>query len=722
MAEWEAANVSSSDYDDDETSIIGREENDITKDISTQDPNHATDSSLTKRRRNQKVSSETPEAAIARLTSAYNAAMNAVGALHKASMAIAKSHNKDKKRHDSQHEEKQVQSLDDNRNNNNIDIVMDENENEQQNIDVQSQVEDKEDEYDSLKRVAMAARHAFENALLSDPILMSYTPSLTKARMKNNDNINVDQIKSSTTISKAHQITVKELAYLSLVNYADLILSCCSCGLNRKSNHDGILDRGAVRVLHALLHRHESMHSSPSLTTTISSYSTSHCSLCLWNDIENEEESKRIALVSYCDAVDTDGTDPTTWLKLACGARALSRVLQVKHQQPNLHSDITVDMGNDRISSLHYEPNLLHAIKNNLTFNRLERFALECGLNTLRPGMPPNKALYKAFQELEENMLVSSEPYISIHKRCQEEKKNEVVIDLPRYSWSTLGLMLLQTSGMTNAHTVSIKISPLLTLPKIALGNVCEYLGLFDEQKEVSPDVKNLGATCHTISEDIITARALLLKDRQERMKQTQQETGHLVEGQNEKNKQNISESIDLHHTEKPGNSKGDPNKSFRSRSSKRVQSQLLTSGKQAERNSKRNSVEYCLFSSIIPCTTDSPIYKELLKDFDWDGLESFASLVKILNDIGTNPKNINETTLDKKNLKAKTKMQTGKKVSLNDFLSRWGKSNAGARHLLQAFLVYVSCHIEDVFSEEQVDTTMLTSCISECKLSCFDF
>ena len=172
MAEWEAANVSSSDYDDDETSIIGREENDITKDISTQDPNHATDSSLPKRRRNQKVSSETPEAAIARLTSAYNAAMNAVGALHKASMAIAKSHNKDKKRHESQHEEKQVQSLDDNRNNNNIDIVMDENENEQQNIDVQSQVEDKEDEYDSLKRVAMAARHAFENALLSDPILM----------------------------------------------------------------------------------------------------------------------------------------------------------------------------------------------------------------------------------------------------------------------------------------------------------------------------------------------------------------------------------------------------------------------------------------------------------------------------------------------------------------------------------------------------------------------
>ena len=58
------------------------------------------------------------------------------------------------------------------------------------------------------------------------------------------------------------------------------------------------------------------------------------------------------------------------------------------------------------------------------------------------------------------------------------------------------------------------------------LGNVCEFLGLYnnDGNGEVSPDVKRLEATCRALSVDIISARALIEKDRNLRMKQIEHE------------------------------------------------------------------------------------------------------------------------------------------------------------------------------------------------------
>jgi hypothetical protein len=84
------------------------------------------------------------------------------------------------------------------------------------------------------------------------------------------------------------------------------------------------------------------------------------------------------------------------------------------------------------------------------------------------------------------------------------------------------------------------------------------------------------------------------------------------------------------------GSSKADVAKQiakFAYRSSQRVRSQLITSGKQAERNAKRNSVEHCLVSSLLPFTMDPPDYNKCLnEDFNWDGLLSlyeFAEKVK---------------------------------------------------------------------------------------------
>ena len=90
--------------------------------------------------------------------------------------------------------------------------------------------------------------------------------------------------------SASHKATVREIAYLSLLNYSALLVAaqqqrsdCSGCG---------ILDTGVVKLL----------------------------PLVGW-DVDNNQ---KLGLVTFCDASDLDGTDPVLWLKLACAARKLS--------------------------------------------------------------------------------------------------------------------------------------------------------------------------------------------------------------------------------------------------------------------------------------------------------------------------------------------------------------------------------------------------------------
>lgn len=253
------------------------------------------------------------------------------------------------------------------------------------------------------------------------------------------------------------------------------------------------------------------------------------------------------------------------------------------------------------------------------------------------------------------------------------------------------------------------------------LGNVCEFLGLYnnDGNGDVSPDVKRLEATCRALSVDIISARALIEKDRNLRMKQIEHEMHQLMEEDGKNQEEKPDSELDMV-TEYDS-----PTKFTRAnRTSKRVQSQLITSGKQAERSAKRKSVEYCLFSSIIPCTTDSPLYTHLVGECNWETLESFASLTNVWKDMGM--KDISNVTMKNSSIKnikvlGNVDTQTGK-ASLNDFISRWSELNTGARDLLYKFLAYISCHIEEVCQNEQGGAMVLTSCISECKYFPFSF
>jgi len=130
--------------------------------------------------------SETVEAALNRLSKAYSAAMECVGAWHRADQA-------------------------------NTDLSNNNNNRRQ-----------------SLRHVGRAARKTFERAILVDPLVSEHAITLThlQSEWARQQKLGWEfclQKRSDppTLTSKGHKSTVQQLAYLSLVNYADLLIAGC---------------------------------------------------------------------------------------------------------------------------------------------------------------------------------------------------------------------------------------------------------------------------------------------------------------------------------------------------------------------------------------------------------------------------------------------------------------------------------------------------------------
>ena len=736
------------------------------------------------RHRHRHRPSETPEAALARLTSSYSAAMSAVGALHKAS-----------------HESASAES----------------NQNEKQ----KQKQKQKQNEWESIQRVSRAARDAFEHAVLSDPLIQPYSPTFTHVLMTRSQTI----VRGNTSTSRltlkedvkkivssaAHQNTLKELAYASLLNYADLLVCGCDTSTSNingsgsgsgtrtpKAKGGGILDRGVVNTLQALnVHNHTPisqnqsdaadihttrtgttatsippMSTSPASMDTCSSSptSTSTSTNSLWSNVENEEWTRRLALVAYCDAADLDGSDPTIWLKLACAARRLGLVEKERQRQISCEGQEDMNMDNDNggagaggvaarmdadamdidmdVSGIYHNSTACTSSLRtcadkyvNLGYERLERYALERGLTTLRNGLPPNRAISRAFHEFELEQVNNPLMYQRSAPDPSNADTADLIIDLPRYSWSTLGRSLLracregvtsnqqggwtiQNSWTTSVHkgndfaspSIQVKISPLLALPRNILANTCEFLGA---------DARRLESTCRSLSVDIISARALIEKGRNVRMKQMEQEMGDMLK----------ETEMDEPHTltcNDEGTSKSDASgkqnlMKFAHRTSKRVRSQLITSGKQSERSAKRNSVEYCLISSIIPCTIDHPDYNRCLsEDLDWDNLiplHLYSEKVKVMSEVSRKEENDKVDSDKGSALRAERcthrnsiRDASSGNTSLTTFIKKWSRTNSGARDMLHRFLAHVSCYVDSVYECEEGNGMMLSQCISECK------
>ena len=486
---WRAANVAKRRRSDEQGrggSSSDNESDDGGYDASDEQQHHnpsaeAGSSGTKAKRKKSRRSAETAEAAIARLSASYNTAMTAVGALHRASAAIARA------RKSNLGPATGAAGAD-------ADAAQDA---------ADADAEDTEEM--AMCRVAKAARTALSESILMDPLVRPYAPTwtetaqgLAKVGAHADASAGAGRSTSSTLTSAAHRSTVKELTYLVLVNYGDLLTCGCCCTPPVTDKSAALLDRGTVRVLPALK-TGASGPPEPDIGTTT-------CLNCCWGG-EAEEDTKRLALVAYCDASELDRSDPTLWLKIACAARSLGRIVFANKVQ-RLQRSNNNDDGNVSNDEMDIEPDYDYypnqeASPALLDYHRLERYALESGLKCLPPGSPPNRAIVRAYRELQAQSGVTKVPrYLSV--RAQQPEIAPIVIDLPRYSWSVAGRALMRAFRLGGAFAqheaaalmslpvsnrrainekdyfgsalIDIRISPLLILPARVLGAVCEFI------------------------------------------------------------------------------------------------------------------------------------------------------------------------------------------------------------------------------------------------------
>ena len=551
-------------------------------------------------------------------------------------------------------------------------------------------------------------------------------------------------------LSSAHQNVVRQITYLTLVNYADLLLCCCCIrggGEKKKEREEGmfldILDKGAVSTLDIL-----------KLLFTSSSSSSTTKSSSLWStndDDESTERTLRLALSAYCDASELDSSDPTLWYKLACAARALGREIDTSSSTIS-SSSLVVGYGGPP----------------NTSYRCLERLALERGMSSLPRGVPPNRLIMRAWNEMErwdhrhgpspavgnENTELEVVYEAMDDDNTMPQKKDdttpvvELVLNLSEYSWVTLGRTLMQAcqEGVSYGKSfiseddefgsplVDIRISPVLAIPSSVMGRVCAYL---DES-----DVSRLRCTCKELSSTTGAPRvAGEMNQRADNARGVTNEeatsssiTTGAAAAVNETTNAESSETATASSQQRslsvnlPGGTESSispPRGPGRispkgGRVSKRVRSQMLTSEKQTERKSKRGSVEYCLLAGALSCTAQNPYYNKLLKEkFTWkhlpQGIKKFMECLDEHSVVVKNSNNLHKATTESATSQVdQTNNAFLTPTSLNSFVAKWSRHNSGPRSVAESFLIHISLNSEDVFEVEKTDS--ISSCVMDCK------
>ncbi|MGK3735025.1 MAG: hypothetical protein ACI90V_001864 [Bacillariaceae sp.] len=733
---WEAANApnlsaAGGDGDGDVTGYHHQHHHDQQQQQQQQQQQHT---GIIGRDRHRISSSETIEAALSRLSKAYNTSIECIGAINKTNQMI---------------------------------LQRDRNEREEQLGDTTT----KDSAIGIIEKVSIAARTTLETAILLDPLMLPHVPTLYQSMIElaHDDDRGSDSNHTKSTqntsrwnvvkerrplppniSSAAHKSTLIQLCYLSLVNYSDLLQSSCCC--NTASTSKVILDRGIVKRLKSLQTRRGQRF----------------CCCCCWKS-EDSEVTQRLAVAALCDASNLDGTDPVLWLKLACASRGLEKIVAGR-------DDSTVERSQHR---------------------RLQRHALERGIVALPPHMPPNRTVTRALEEFrrepEPEEYRSKQDGTDDNTRIITKK-----VELTRYSWSALGRMIirackgdevttvgsaspweLSSMNVHNHHRVNnnssslfgspaivLKLSPMLVLPSKVLGKICQYLE--------NTSIWKFEATCRALSVNIIAARASMEEDegaaeiqkqqQQQKQKQQQQQEQHNNISQRQKlKKQQLLEgssskkiAVDDQGDSKMGQQKGDnlnkddeqqqqrcPSNSTdndrngdeemtkknetnsaessttippvpsrqSSRTSQRLRSQQISTGKKQDREANRKSFNYCFVAATLSCTKNK--HDELVdrlrekKEFDYifKGKENplLSSGQKGYSQQGTSNEVLNTNFVE-----AKERISD---ASLPAFVRKWSSKNSGPMDLLEGFLVHVALNAEDVFASDS-PTTGLHSCI----------
>ena len=508
-----------------------------------------------KKKKHKQQIGETAEATIARLKTTYSTAISAVGELHSVSRKYCKLLD------EKQQSDVSNVTADAGDNDANSLLQTDDSPSNTPDKDVASKSVE-EESIQTIQSASKAARSTLEKSLLLDSIILSsilttsdskkgvirpgvtgsssawldtYSSTSTSSNKPSNTNNKDKKVvvsKKWSKLSKAHQNIIRQISYLILVNYADLLLSgilagtksdvVCSVGEEQsgvRSEDAGkqggiskgmdILDKGAVTKL-GILSRLPSF-STPSLSPDEMEIEPSSTSISNKNGLWSSETNKQtihLALSAYCDATELDSSDPTLWYKLACAARLLGREVDNNNTIVSIRSR----GGGD-------DPPM--------KYRCLERLAIEHGLSVLPQGVPPNRLLLRAWKEMERwdkqtpalinNAIITDESMDEEGETVKKENKpTELVINLPKYSWVTLGNILLQAcnegTSYGQAHIseddefgsplINIQISPLLGVPFSVLERLGNYL---DEG-----DVKRMRCVCKEFSSS--SALGLVIK------------------------------------------------------------------------------------------------------------------------------------------------------------------------------------------------------------------
>jgi hypothetical protein len=573
---------------------------------------------------------ETVEAALNRLSKAYQSAMECVAAWHRASASSTST----------------------------------------STYAVDAPSEGGRERLEKLCRVGRTARKVLEDAVLLDPLVVPFLPSSYGVLQAGKGSTRQQQRPPPALTSASHQATVRQLAYLSLVNYSDLLL----LGLPKspKCMGETILDRGIVQPLSWVV-------------------ALDGC----WE--EEAGVTIRKALVSLLDATDLDGTNPMTWLKLACLARRMGRV-----------------SAEERV------PTCL------LKHRRLERHALESAVLSLPEGVPTSPLAREAMEEWKSEQDEIKHVSYS-HPAAAPEPAHTIAVEISRYSWSTLGRVLLRCcrdGSVDSLHSpaavalpypsfVTLHLSPILALPSTALACTCQFL---DE-----PSIWKLEATCKALSFSVLSARttAVLCEQRIA----------------------NTEDAVPLEGAGATASDVGDadsaaPNQqqSQKSRTSKRLQTQLMTSGRRLERTQRRTSAEFCLVSATLGLCPESKTYVDAKRSSAWESWRMFDTVYgeDTAMDSSQRSERISDSrfggghrTVRRGNLAEKLFMQQQEArerlgdSSLLSFVRKYGGSTSDVRftplEVLFGFVAHVSLHHSDVYMTDFGGSMVLTSTLIEC-------
>ena len=324
------------------------------------------------------------------------------------------------------------------------------------------EVEDEKDDNDHDEELMLIQRITLMKKKMTGSTVSNITSD-----MKSFSNANNLIISSS-----AHRSSIQELAYLSLINYADL-LTCCTYVKNDKKQNmlqnesATILEQGIIKTLPGLSIVLQSRYR---LENEYHSLPNQDESFSCWNRNSNVhkvlKDTRKLALTAYFDASQINlRFDPSLWNKLACSARSFEKATISANQQKNMEqqqhfSHRDADDIISETSNITLRGNVSSILSPHVRW--LERYALERGLTTTLPnGIPPNRILLKSLAELHnEKQSFAKRKYDSIHNLPftknsminKNQKRQNLTLNLTRYSWSTLGRLLMKVCKEDNGH------------------------------------------------------------------------------------------------------------------------------------------------------------------------------------------------------------------------------------------------------------------------------